>query len=308
MNYGLKRYLLGSPAFVDISGEEYSQIKLAKANLLEVLFIEEKFDVLIENYLELEMGFLEIAAGHMVLRNLSYTRLINEKNSINRRLINLLSACRSYLDQTKHHLHKIFGKDSETVRKIEEFKNQLYDQCFGYRVMEALRNYVQHRGFPIPSVTVITRSVESESGNRILFSLTPHIHPQDLEEDKDFKKPVLEELKSSGDKIDVKPLMRDYIASLGSVHEKIRALLKEEIHFWTQTILTAMESFQEKYPKEPSIIGLAAVVRNDDGTYDQPVFLFKDFMEYRQQLEKKNSSFSTLRKRYVSSEVIDPNS
>lgn len=308
MNYGLKRYAGGSSAFIDISGEEYRNIKLAKENLLEMVFIEEKFDVVIENYLELEIEIMEISARYMVLRNLSYTRYYNEKNLINRRLINLLSACRSYLDHTKHHLHNIFGKDSEIVKEIEEFKNQQYDQCFGYRVMEALRNYVQHRGFPISSLTNIMRSIESESGNRILFSLTPHIYPGDLEEDKDFKKPVLEELKSSGDKIDIKPLIRDYIASLGSVHEKIRAVLKDDIYCWTQTILTAMDQFKKRYPKESSLIGLAAVVRNDDGTYSQPVDLFKEFMDYRQQLEKKNSSLTTLGKRYVSSEVIEPDS
>lgn len=170
--------------------------------------------------------------------------------------------------------------------------------------MENLRNYVQHRGFPIGSIYNIMRSVEAKSGDSILFSLASHIYPDDL--DKGFKKAVLEELKSSGDKIDVKPLMRDYIASLGSIHEKLRELLKAEVDYWTQTLLTAMDQFKARYPEEPSIVGLAAVVRNDDGTYSQPVHLLKDFMEYRQQLEKKNSSFSTLGKRYVSSEIIEP--
>ena len=141
-----------------------------------------------------------------------------------------------------------------------------------------------------------------------MFSLAPCVYPEDLQDDKVFKKAVLEELKSSGDNIDVKPLIRDYIASLGSVHEKMRELLKAEVDYWTQTILTALDQFKERYPDEPSIVGLSAVVRNDDGTYSQHVPLFKDFMDYRQQLERKNSSLSTLGKRYVSSEVVEPNS
>lgn len=308
MNYGLSRYVLGSAAFVDISEEEYQQIKLAQANLFEMLFIETKFDVVIENYLELEMSFLEIAAGHMVLQNLNYYRFQNERNSVNRRLVNLLSACRSYLDQTMHHLHNMFSKESEIVKEIEEYKNQRYDQCLGYRVMEALRNYVQHRGFPIHKVIFNRKLVELKSGNRMLFALTPCIRPDKLEEDEQFKKSVLKELKASGDEIDIKPLIRDYIASLGGVHEKIRNLLKADVHGWTQTILTAMSRFQERYPKEPSIEGLEAVVRNDDGTYSQRVPLFEDFIEYRQQLENKNSNLATLGKRYVSSEVIEPTS
>jgi hypothetical protein len=58
MNYGLKRYVLGSSAFVEIAEKEYVDIKSAKANLLEALFIEQKFDAVIENYLELEICFL----------------------------------------------------------------------------------------------------------------------------------------------------------------------------------------------------------------------------------------------------------
>ena len=304
MNYGLKRYVIGSSAFVEISREDYEYFKLAKANSLEVLFIEMKFDFVIENFLELEMSFLEIAANHMVLRNLSYPRLQNEKNLVNRRLVNLLSACRSYLDQAMHHLHNILSKESETVKEIEEYKNQQYDQCFGYKVMEALRNYVQHRGFPIHEVAFNTKWVELKSGKWMLFSLTPYIRPDKLEEDEQFKKSVLKDLKESGDKIDIKPLARDYIASLGSIHEKIRNLLRADVDDWKQTILAAMSRFKEKYPDEPSIVGLEAVVRNDDGTYFQRIPLFEDFIEYRQQLENKNSNLATLGKRYVSSEII----
>ena len=306
MNYGLKRDVIGSSSFLDISLQEYENIKIAKANLLEMLFIEEKFDVVIENYLEIELELLKIPARYMVLRNVSYALHYDNKNIINRRLVNSLSSCRSYLDHTKHHLNNIFGKDSQIVKEIEEFKNNQYDQYLGYRVMEALRNYVQHRGFAIRSATTEMRSIELELGNKIRFTLTPYIYPDDLGEDMDFKKPILEELRSLGKRIDAKLLLRDYIASLGRVHEKIRALLKEDIKNWTQTILNAINHFKNNYPNEPSIVGLAAMIKNDDATYSQPVYLFKEFMEYRQQLEKKNSNLNTLGKRYVSSEVIEP--
>jgi hypothetical protein len=306
MIYGLSRYVIGSSAFVEISEEEYQKIKSAKVNSLEVLFIEEKFDVVIENYLELEISLLEITAGHMVLRNLSYAKFQNEINLVNRRLINILSSIRSYLDQTMHHLNNIFKKGSKTVKEIEEYKSHIYDQYVGYRVMEALRNYVQHKGFPIHSVIFNSKWVDSNSRDKMLFSLTPYIHPEKLEEDEKFKKVVLKELKFFGDKIDIKPLMRDYIAALGNIHEKFRYLLKADVHAWTQTILGAISRFQEAYPNESSIAGLEAVERNDDGTYKQRVPIFKDFIEYRQQLERKNSALSTLGKRYVSSEVIEP--
>lgn len=172
--------------------------------------------------------------------------------------------------------------------------------------MEALRNYGQHRGFPIHTVTFNSKLVKSKSGEKLLFSLTLYIRLADLEEDKKFKKSVLKDLKPFGDKIDIMPLMRDYIASLGHILEKIREVLRADVHDWEQTILDAVNRFREKHPQESSIVGLAAVVKNDDGTYRQPVQLFNDFIEYRQQLETKNSNLGTLARRCVTSQVIEP--
>jgi hypothetical protein len=65
MKYVLAKITAGSRGFVEISKEEYSQIKSAKANLLEALFIEEKFNVVIDNYLELETDLLACTARYM---------------------------------------------------------------------------------------------------------------------------------------------------------------------------------------------------------------------------------------------------
>jgi hypothetical protein len=178
MKYKLAREVLDSSASIELSEAEYLQLKSAQKNLIEALFMEEKLDVVISNYLELETDLLSSAARHMVQRNQDYIWFQTERNLLNRRLVNLLSACRSYVDQTKHHLSNIFGNESDVVTKIEEYKTKQYEQCLGYRVMEALRNYVQHRGFPIHAVTYNSQWVESKSEekNKLLFSLTPYVN------------------------------------------------------------------------------------------------------------------------------------
>ena len=62
MEYGLKRLVLGSKAFVPISGNEYCAISEAQAGLFEAVFVEEKIDLVVENYLELETSFLDSTA------------------------------------------------------------------------------------------------------------------------------------------------------------------------------------------------------------------------------------------------------
>src|SRR5438874_20314 len=111
MKYKLAREVLGSSAFIELSEAEYLQIKSAQKNLLEALFMEEKLDVVIDNYLELETDLLSSAARHMVQRNQDYIWFQTERNLLSRRLVNLLSACRLYVDQTRHHLSNIFGSE-----------------------------------------------------------------------------------------------------------------------------------------------------------------------------------------------------
>jgi len=259
MKYELAKVTAGSRGFVEISKEEYSQIKSANANLLEALFIEEKFNVVIDNYLELETDLLACAARYMVRPYRDYTWSRNEKNLVNRRFANLLSACRSYLDQTRSHLCNIFGRKSNAIAEFEKHKSQQYDQYLGYRVMKFLRNYVQHRDFPV----YITWYLEPAN-------LKLRISLEDLEEDKEvrkYEKPVLDEIKKKyGNEFDVKPFIRDYIESLAHIHEGIRERLKVDVHGWEQTILGAMNQFQEKYPQESSSIGLAAIMKDDDET------------------------------------------
>jgi hypothetical protein len=308
MKYELARDVLGSSASIELSEAEYLQLKSAQKNLLEALFMEEKLDVVISNYLELETDLLSSAARHMVQRNQDYIWFQTERNLLNRRLVNLLTACRSYMDQTRHHLSNIFGNESDIVTKIEEYKAKQYDQYLGYRVMEALRNYVQHRGFPIHGITYNSQWLESKSEDerKLLFSLTPYMSPRDLEEDGKFKKSVLEEVKRLGDTLDIKPLIREYVGALSTVHERIREALREDIQIWEQTVLGALDRFLKEYPEEKSVIGLIAVAESEDGVGDQPIHLFRDFIEYRKQFERKNSALENLAKRYVTSEIIKP--
>ena len=66
MEYGLAHLVLRSSAFIPISEEEYLQLVDSKAGLLETLFIEEKFDLVVDNYLKLETTLLDSTARHTV--------------------------------------------------------------------------------------------------------------------------------------------------------------------------------------------------------------------------------------------------
>ena len=66
MEFGLARLVNDSDAFLPISEQEYHSISKAKEDLFRMLFLEETFDLVVENYLEMETCLLESAAQQMV--------------------------------------------------------------------------------------------------------------------------------------------------------------------------------------------------------------------------------------------------
>src|SRR5882672_4620600 len=149
MEYGLTRLVIGSAAMDPISERDYSELATAKTGLLEALFLEEKFDLVVENFLELETELLSSTARYMVHGKADYGWFQIERNLINRRLLNLLSVCRGYLDFSRSLGRNLLANEPERAAQFEGGFGKHYDATFGYRVMEAMRNYVQHRGSPI---------------------------------------------------------------------------------------------------------------------------------------------------------------
>jgi hypothetical protein len=299
-NYKLTTWDEQDTHYVQISSEEFQEIKLAKANLLEAMFIEEKMDLVIENYLEFENDILASSARHMVQYDFSYLSAQVDRNLFARRLMNLLSACKAYLDQTAHHLSNIFGKDSQAAGQFIKSTNDRYDNCLGYRIMEALRNYAQHRAFPLHAIDRGSKWVKSESGQKLMFYTRPLMYLRELVDDDKFKKAVLAELKKIGQEIDLQPHVRDYIASLGTVHQELRNILRSPIGNWENIISSSMERFRTAHPEEYSVAG-ERILAMSEADY---IWLFKDFIDNRRTLAQKNQNLSSLTDRYVTNEIV----
>jgi hypothetical protein len=58
--------VLDSSSFLAITQEQFETLVEAKNGHLSILFIEEKFDLLVENFLELEDAMLGSTNRHMV--------------------------------------------------------------------------------------------------------------------------------------------------------------------------------------------------------------------------------------------------
>lgn len=306
MNYGITKHVSNFFDVLELSEEDYVAAKMAIENMYELLFLEEKLDLVVENYLEYETDLLSAANRFMMFQNHTYSLLNYERNLISRRIINLLTACRLYLDQSIHHLRKVIKDSGNLEEKVMQDRNNSYDTRFGYRVMESLRNYVQHRGQPIHELNFNSKTVSLQDDAKILYTLTPLIVVSELEADKKFKKAVLSEMKTKYTKIDAKPLIREYVECIGENHEKTRDLLGDYISQWEKTIDDLILLFEKEFGRGISKTGLA-LVTEENNEFTEIIYVLTDPIDRIKEFKRKNRNFRSLTHRYVSSEVMKNN-
>jgi hypothetical protein len=208
-----------------ITREQFDSLKAAKELCIQILAIEERINLVLDNYNELELDLLNLAQRFLLWSNRSHSDAMYERLLLDRRLVNLLSACRLYLDQTDHSLSDLFGKDSAEREKYKSERSRFYDTHFGYRLIEALRNHVQHYSLAVHTITYTQREA---TGPFEEYTVAPQISVAELEQNPQFKDAVIAELKAKGQSLDARGPIRRYVSCLTELHSLVRKLTLEK--------------------------------------------------------------------------------
>lgn len=130
------------------------------------------FFIVSTNHADLIAGIEHCVATHRESAgSLGQTVALEMLVDINRRLLNLLSSFRSFLDFSKHLLSDRFGKGSTEW-------NQFKDACCRegsssrYRIAWQLRNYAQHYGPPIEEFRVESEVVNGRRTYQLAFGIS----------------------------------------------------------------------------------------------------------------------------------------
>lgn len=305
MEYGLTRHVLESRHFLPITEEEYQAIATAKRGIMVALKMEERFNLVLENFLEFEHEMLQITWEHSLRRSDDWSGLMDPIYRLNRRLVNLLATTRMFLEHGNRDVCSVFGEDSPEVQSFKAKASAEYDSRVGYRMMEALRNHALHRGLPLKSLSIGWAWQETELGRRRVHSIALHLDVDELRADAKFKASVRPDL--SGDargQMQLKPLVREYITGLFAVQADVRDNLSEQIQEGEDLLRETMLRWQRE--AEMDLIGLAAVVRRQPGEgssrYEGEIDIFPDYMERRAWLAKRNHGAGDLSNLIISSE------
>lgn len=303
MKYQITRLTLGGGSqSISSSLEEFNKAKESRKFLVHGLRIENKFELLLENYIEFESELLDISTRNMVRQVPNYEWLKDQTNLINRRIVNLLSTCRLYQDHIAHELSLLFGEKSDEYKTIEDKKSEMYDGYLSYRILETHRNYTQHRNFPIHLFTLHTKLLEDKE-KQFRYGLTPKIKIEELKKDNKFKKEVLEEINQKK-VLDFKLLIREYISCFGKIHDKLRDVLNDRIKESENYINKILERYKNEFGPEVETAKLSVIVKENRKVIDSVSIELNQVIKRRKGLVTKNGTLTNLHRRYSTSEII----
>lgn len=289
--YYLQPAVLAPPPSLRITKKEFEGLVDARKKLVAGFPIEENFDLLIGNYLELEQTSLFLAASDMVRHRASYQEFFEVRSELNRRAINLLTTARLYVDQIQQ---RVFDCGHEKL-PIKAALSERYDANFEYRFMEALRNHVQHNGSAVHSLALGGKWLPKGKRERMEYVVTSYTLREHLAQDKTFKRSVLLECP---EQVDFLQASRIYVESLGMIHKLVRQAVRPTM----KAARTAVENAISRYKKHTKShsIGLTAYF-SVKGQVERQVPVFIEWEDVREKLEKRNGTLVNLSKRFVSS-------
>jgi hypothetical protein len=282
-----------------IEGARFYEVKKARNVCLLAVAVEEKFKLLFDNFAEFEFELLRLAETSLIwplsitLRDRDHFRGMQEKLTVDRRLVNFLTSCRLYLDQTEQVLSNLFGNPSQELDSTRAFKNKLHDECFSYRLMEALRNHVLHSVLAVHEISYRSSTIECAGRpDYVRFTVCPNSLVGDLAEDDAFKDSVLTELSQLADKIDLRGPVREYVSCLTKLHRKLREVTNNPFATNRSSYSTMVANYSTLDGEKVDNPSLSAV--QSDGKVTETIALVTAFLGYYDELLMQNVVRTTI--------------
>lgn len=305
MNYAIRILSGRSRLWINITEVEYTTAISHIKNIIHAFELEEKFDILVGNYEELEAELLRLTVEKSIHKRSSWHDGAHNRRLLNRRLNNLLSSCRMYLDHLRHGISSIFGSNSNQFANINHTIDEQYNGSFSYRLIEVLRNYTQHRRLPIDIERTTFIPTEYGEDKQVACVLTPQLTKANLLDDREIKAKFRPELEAQPDRIDLKLHLRNYVQSLWSIHLRVRETLGSDFDNWEETVESLIHRYQEK--DDSSLIGLYVVTQSDE---ECPIIsekrpLFREPIKEFRQLQERNDLYPDLASSYATSQVSE---
>jgi hypothetical protein len=288
--------IIGKRIEIDIDDVKFCELNEAKETLSAAFSLEEKYELLLMNFLELEKEVLSNSAEYCFFKQREYSDFFDIRLKINRRVVNFLTSCRLYVDHAKKHIRTCLPQSVTLKDEVNHLFNEEFDQHFEYRFCEKLRNHVQHQSLAVHTVTqggmwINDQRVETTK----VYSLKSELQYSDS-----FNQKYLSEMP---DKVELISVFKKYIEVLSNIHVKSRKLIKGSVQFSRSTIEEVITNYSNH--NDGDVIGLSAshYTSGKNGKQDtlKRVPLLLEWDDVRIKLENKNAQLLKFSHRKVES-------
>jgi hypothetical protein len=196
---------------VALTEEEFQTYRLSAAKI-GALSSQFTFDLANRNYCDLKnlLQYLGIVIGLGRAIGSVDTKRITEP--VMSQIVNWLTSVRLYLDHTETHLKRRYGDQSAEWKAFSESCSEAFDNHLGYRFVYKFRNYVQHCGLPLSSVTV--KKPERPRSPQHLQEASFLLHRDALLTAYDEWGPVKKDLQGMAERFEVAPLLDEAMECL----------------------------------------------------------------------------------------------
>jgi hypothetical protein len=217
----------GSPMM--LSQAEYDALQQAIGVIGTLWYLEESYDVLLQNAVEMETAVAHQAAYQRANVSSFPDEVDLEVRLLNRLLINFLASARAFVDSVQASLNRVDGPLRDKCGDLKTFFSEQFDDVFSYRLMEALRNHSQHRALPILQNLTTIRNWRSRGESMAMLSVSPQIERDALINNHKIRRKTRDEIAQGCEAmIDLMPHLAEYVRCFGKIVDKARRLYQPE--------------------------------------------------------------------------------
>jgi hypothetical protein len=261
----------------EITQQQFEELAKSKEILGEVFAKEKKYNIILMNYYEFEKELFEITLEDEIF-NSDYSKFTEYISKAEQRILNLLSAITLYLDSFKDDLKGTQKYSTYLKDKFADIVNYLNESRINnkqVKIMQSLRNHIQHNGLLITNFSLNGVNLSDELREQTLKFEIEKISIKA----RDFKHENFEEL---GEKIDLKKAIRVYVDFISQVHQKFRESTNEK----TRNARNEFEKIFEKYSEHKFL----SVAQKVDGEIKVKLPILLNWDDIRLEMVKKNST------------------
>lgn len=289
---------LGETGFDNISENHYEALKRSFGCLLNAYQLEVKYDLIVSNFIELELEFNSVLVNHLVGRYPGWINHLEVQLGINRRLANFLSSCRTYVDQRDSHLVLCFAGDKGAANNVKEFAGAVYDESSDFRLMEALRNHVQHHSLAVHESKIGGSRRTNELDSDFEYKAAFYLHKEEIIKNRKFKARIRDEMP---EKVEIISAARSYMRGLNKIHIKLR----KELHPETESAyITLLDDIGSDDPNKDQLVKYAVCIGEDEREIERIPLLLTHHKEI-EKLKKKNPELFKIERGHFSTDTYN---